>query len=95
MDKDTVVTDKEARNAVNTIIEYCEQRHKLKTCCVCHNCGITDFCDELYKVVSGGLESWKDLRDYPLYVDEEDRLEEEKKEGKDLIEDKLRGWFMF
>lgn len=88
-----MISREEAKEAVNTIIGYCEQRYKLKTYCVCRNCAIWDFCDELYKTVSGGSESWKDLRDYPIYVDEEDRLEEKKKEGKDLIENKLRGWF--
>ena len=68
----TKITDREAKIAVNTIIEYCQQKCECKDgpCLDCRKCAIRDFCYETYKQVEDGLPSFKNLKDYPVFVDE-------------------------
>lgn len=69
-----MITEKEVKNAVNTIIEYCEQRYKENNkFCACENCAIGAFCDELYKRISDDCEGWEDLRDYQVFYNEEEK----------------------
>lgn len=43
-----MVIDKQAQDAVNTIIEYCGQRHEKRVGNPCINCPKGGFCDEIY-----------------------------------------------
>ena len=72
--KKKMITDEGAQSAVNTIIEYCEQRYQKDKYMHCENCAIGTFCDELYKRIYDDCESWQDLRDYPIFTDEEGRV---------------------
>lgn len=47
-----MITDKEAKNAVNTIIQYCHEIHTKESNKICYKCVLLPFCrqidDEVY-----------------------------------------------
>lgn len=69
------ITDREAKIAVNTIIEYCHQKCECKdeTCLDCKKCAISNFCYEMYKQADD-WSNFKNLKDYPVLVDENGKM---------------------